>query len=542
MTRAARFPFTVSPCKSLLLPLLIPGQGNRRRKPRIQTVRAALHAGMSLPHHRRKLSSGFPFLEQPMARLTTRWHHTRPCSAGAGILLLLPLLVGSAAARAQEPLALTGGTLIDGRGGTPVPDAVVVIRGGRIECAGRRGTCPIPAGVRAVDVRGRWVMPGIVDAHVHYSQTGWADGRPDALDMRERFPYIETVAKLKDPRPFYRANLCSGVTATFDVGGFPWTWTLRAPAEHDPLAPHIAAAGPLLSTRDHWLNVPAERQFLYIGTDSAVEAGARYLIANRTDAIKVWFLVGAASPDTADWKRRIRIAGDMARAAGIPLIVHATGLWQAKEALGAGAKLLVHGVSDRAVDDEFLELARRNGTVYTPTLVVSNGYLQLRGRAFDRAAYGESLACVDPATRAKAFLTDSLPGALPAEQVARAKQAATQRFAVEADNVRRVHAAGIAVAMGTDAGNPLTLHGPSVYLEMEALRAAGLTPMQVIVAATRNGALAMGRLADFGTIERGKIADLVVLRADPVADIRNVRAVELIVRGGTVHRRSDLTF
>jgi imidazolonepropionase-like amidohydrolase len=456
--------------------------------------------------------------------------------------LRLGLLMCGGALHAQEPVALAGATLIDGRGGGAVPDAVVVIRGGRIECAGPRSACPVPAGVRTQDVRGRWLMPGIVDAHVHYSQTGWADGRPDALDMRERFPYIETIAKLKDARPFYRANLCSGVTATFDVGGFPWTWTLRAAAERDPLAPHVSAAGPLLSTRDHWLNVPGERQFLHIGTDSAVVAGARYLIANRTDAMKVWFLAGATSPDTASWKRRIRTAGDMARAAGIPLIVHATGLWQAKEALRAGAKLLVHGVSDLPIDEEFLELARRNGTVYTPTLVVTSGYLQLRARSFDRAAYGESLACVDPETRAKAFLSDSLPGGQTAEQVAQAKQAAARRFALEADNVRRVHAAGIAIAMGTDAGNPLTLHGPSVYLEMEALHAAGLTPMQVIVAATRNSALAMGRLADFGTIERGKIADLVVLRADPLADIRNARTVELVVRGGTVHRRSDLTF
>lgn len=457
-------------------------------------------------------------------------------------LIPLALLVWSPAARAQDPVALAGATLIDGRGGPPVPDAVVVIRAGRIECVGARSACPVPAGVRTVDVRGRWLLPGIVDAHVHYSQTGWADGRPDALDMRERFPYIETIAKLKDPRPFYRANLCSGVTATFDVGGFPWTWTLRAAAEWDPAAPHVSAAGPLLSTRDHWLNVPGERQFLYMGTDSAVLAGARYLIANRTDALKVWFLAGASSPDTTDWKRRIRLAGDMARDAGIPLIVHATGLWQAKEALRAGAKLLVHGVSDVPVDDQFLELARRNGTVYTPTLVVTSGYRQLRARAFDHAAYGESLACVDPATRAKAFLSDSLPGGASAEQAAQASQAAARRFALEADNVRRVHAAGVAVALGTDAGNPLTLHGPSVYLEMEALHAAGLTPMQVIVAATRNGALAMGRLADFGTIERGKIADLVVLRADPVADIRNARTVELIVRGGTIHRRADLIF
>jgi len=98
------------------------------------------------------------------------------------------------------------------------------------------------------------------------------------------------------------------------------------------------------------------------------------------------------------------------------------------------------------------------------------------------------------------------------------------------------------VAMGTDAGNPLTLHGPSVFLEIEALERAGLRPMEVIVAATRNGALAMGRLGDFGTVEAGKMADLVVVDADPLQAVRNLRRVSLVVRGGHVHRRADLEF
>jgi imidazolonepropionase-like amidohydrolase len=461
------------------------------------------------------------------------------------LLLSVPLVLATAAhAHAQEPedVALVGATIIDGTGAEPLADGVVIVRGGRIACVGAADECRVPDDVARIDVRGRWIMPGIVDAHMHYSQTGWADGRPDALDMRERFPYEQTVAALKDPTPIYRANLCSGVTATFDVGGYPWTWGLRDDAEQSALAPHVAAAGPLLSTRDHWLNMPAERQFMHIATDSAVEAGARYLVANGTDAIKVWFIHGPTSPDSADWSRRVRLAGGAAEAAGVPLIVHATGLWQAKHALRAGAKVLVHGVDDQAVDDEFLNLARNVGTVYTPTLVVTDGYRQLRARNFDNEAYGESLRCVDPETRGKAFLTDSLPGGQSEEAIAQAREAVARRFELNAANVRRVHGAGIPVAMGTDAGNPLTLHGPSVYLEMEALQAAGFSPLAVIGAATRNGALAMGRLDDFGTLERGKIADLIVLTADPAADIRNVRAVERIMRAGVLHSRSDLEF
>jgi cytosine/adenosine deaminase-related metal-dependent hydrolase len=84
----------------------------------------------------------------------------------------------------------------------------------------------------------------IVDAHVHFSQTGWADGRPDALDLREQWPYEKTEAELESrPERFFRTYLCSGVTAVFDVGGYAWTTRLWRRADVDPLAPHVAAAG-----------------------------------------------------------------------------------------------------------------------------------------------------------------------------------------------------------------------------------------------------------------------------------------------------------
>lgn len=108
------------------------------------------------------------------------------------------------------------------------------------------------------------------------------------------------------------------------------------------------------------------------------------------------------------------------------------------------------------------------------------------------------------------------------------------------ENLRRVRDAGIPIAMGTDAGNPLTLHGPSVFLEMEAMQEAGMTPMEVLVASTRTAADAMGRVADLGTVEVGKAADLVVLGADPTVDIANVRRIEWVVRRGKVWSRDEL--
>lgn len=431
--------------------------------------------------------------------------------------------------------AFVGATIIDGTGAPP-RRGTVVMRDGKVACVGE---CEVGADVHAIDARGKWIIPGLVDAHVHYSQTGWADGRPDALDLRERFPYDSTVAELeRSPERFYRSWLCSGVTATFDVGGYPWTWGLRGPAERSTSAPHVAAAGPLLSTLDHWLNLPASRQFVHTAGDSATRAGARMIAAHGSDAVKVWYLAGASSPDTAALKARLRAAAEEARRAGIPLIVHATNLWAAKEALRAGAKLLVHSVEDRPVDEEFLRLAREAGTTYNPTLTVREGYVQLRERRFDPE--GLAMECVDPATRRKAHLTDSLP-APPSGDAAAYRARIAEGYRTMLANLKRVHDAGIPVAMGTDAGNPLTLHGPAVYREMEAMVEAGLTPMEVLVASTRNGARTMGR-TDFGTLEPGKLADLVVLDADPLADIGNVRRVALVARGGEVWTRKELEY
>ena len=433
--------------------------------------------------------------------------------------------------------ALTHATVIDGTGAPPKHDATVVMRGGKVECV---GACPIAADVEVIDARGRWIIPGLVDAHVHYSQTGWADGRPDAMDVRARMPYDSIVSVLEaHPERFFRSYLCSGVTATFDVGGYPWTWAMRSRAEASRAAPHVAAAGPLLSTIDHWVNVPAARQFVFMGGDSATLAGARMMVHNHSDAIKVWYLSGPPSPDTAQFQARLRIAAAEARRGGIPLIVHATDLWQAKDALRAGARVLVHSVDDAPIDDEFIALAKQAGAIYTPTLTVTGGYVMLYARHFDPT--GVPMACVDPDTRHKAALTDSLTTGLPEAQLNAVRQRIAAQRQVMSANLRRVRDAGIPIAMGTDAGNPLTLHGASVFNEMDAMAQAGMTPMEVLVAATRTAARAMGR-ADIGTLEPGKLADLVVLDADPLASVANLRRVRLVARGGEIWTREELEY
>jgi imidazolonepropionase-like amidohydrolase len=277
-------------------------------------------------------------------------------------------------------------------------------------------------------------------------------------------------------------------------------------------------------------------QFDFMQDEPTVRAGVRAHHAAGAEAIKVWYI---DVPDSLHpWaKAMLFAAADEARKAGLPLIVHATELPNAKEAVQAGAKVLVHNVDTGTIDTEFLQAVKRAGTIVIPTLTVLEGYMDVAMGRSPELRY--PLDCVDPATRRK------LETVLPDSLTRRGREfwnspGGRSLMTTSMDNLGRLYRAGVPIAMGTDAGNPGTAHGPSVYREMELMQQAGMPAAAVFASATIVAARAMGLEGDVGSVEKGKRADLAVFEADPTHDIANARRVRFVVRNGVLHSREEL--
>ena len=448
------------------------------------------------------------------------------------------LLVGAPGCRSSDTsraaLVLQGGTLIN-PGAAPVPKANIVVENGRITCAGTATACPPPAGAKQVDITGDYVGPGLVDAHVHYSQTGWVDGRPDAVNLRAQYPYDSVVTALAShPEHFHRAYLCSGVTTVFDVGGFPWSLDVARRTGNADDAPRVVATGPLLATIK--IDPDMMGAFAFMSDEATVRAAVRENHARGAGAIKVWYI---QVPDSLRQhaKAMLMAAGDETRKVGLSLVVHATEPRTAREAVEAGAAVLVHEIDADTVNADLIALIKRSGTIVIPTVSVYAGYADVSlGRS---PALRYPLECVDPATRQKllTILSDSLRGPGKAFWTSPDSKRLTSNTR---KNLQRMYAAGIPIAMGTDAGNPGTAHGPGVFGEMEAMQEAGMPAGAVFASATIIAARAAGLDKDVGSVEAGKRADLTVFDADPTADARNARQVRSVVRNGVLRSHDEL--
>ena len=400
---------------------------------------------------------------------------------------LIVVVIGSAAL-GQGPTTsavavFEGARVIVGDGRAPIENASFVVNGARFGQVGRTADVRVPAGATRVSLAGKTVMPAIVDTHTHLSQT-----RERLLDDLRRRAYFGVGAAL---------SLGQDTTdVSFQVRGE----TTPGLARFFTAGRGITAPEPGRTTAPYWVTTTAEAR-------KAVQDDA----AKKVDIIKIWVddrmgTVKKLSPDLYG------AVIDEAHKHGLRVIAHIYTLDDAKATLRAGLDAFAHGVRDKDLDDEFMTLVKqRRDLVLGPNMPD-------RGVAAD---------------------IDWLRPSLPAAEFEALQKGNTNRpdvhdfWNIQARNLAKMNAAGVRIVVGTDGNTPYAPH-----VEMADMVAAGMTPMQVIVAATRNGAQFL-KMTDAGTIETNKSADFLVIDANPVGDITNTRKISSVYLRGTAIDRSS---
>ena len=382
-------------------------------------------------------------------------------------------------ASAQSVTAFEGARLIVGDGRV-IENATLVVEGAKIAHAGAAADARVPAGAARVNLAGKTVMPMLIDTHVHLSFTR------DALirDLRMRAYY--------------------GVSAVLSMGTDNYElFDLRGHAIPDAARFFSAGRGitmpePGRITVPHWITTEAEGR-------KVVEE----LAGRKVDIVKIWV-------DTRAGKYRKltpEIYGaivDEAHKRGLRVTAHIFDLEDAKGLIRAGIDVFAHGVRDRDIDDELIALFKQR-----PNLILTPN-LPERGVKADLSWLRAGLSA-DEFTRLEVTNVD---------------RADVQAFhGIQARNLAKLHAAGVRIMVGSDGNRPWGPHDQMLNMVL-----AGMTPMQGIVAATRNSAEFL-RIADAGTLQAGKSADFIVLDANPLDDIANTRRISaVILRGAAVDR------
>ena len=398
-------------------------------------------------------------------------------------------------------------TLIDGTGGPPQMDAVVAIRDGKILHAGpSSGWLEPQEGFVALDLDGQFVLPGLIDAHVHLAGSGEADSQFEAEDGAMALKILSNAQK----------NLAAGITAVRDLGG--WNeieFVVREWIRRGEFAgPRMCLAGRFISITEAGAEYYEGMYRVADGVDE-IRKAVREQVMHGADLIKIGVtgavLVEHGEPGSTHFsEEEIRALVQEAHKFGRRVAAHTHGADGIRKALRAGVHTIEHGTF-LYQDPAAIQFMAEHGIILLPTLKVGWDIL----------------------------LSDNLQ--VPAWIMEKNK--ATQDEAVR--SLKLAYEAGVPIAMGSDVGTPLNFHGEN-GLEIYWMGQAGMSPMDAIVAATGNAARALGWDKWLGTLEAGKVADLIVVDSNPLEELRvlaDKTHLQFVIKEGNVvacHTGNDL--
>ena len=393
---------------------------------------------------------------------------------------------------------LYGAVLWDGVQPEPRSGLAVVVEGDRVVEV-RPAERLSPRGHEVIDLSGAFLLPGLIDMHVHLVWSGGSDPANVVASEGEQMTVVRAVANAV-------AQLEAGVTTVRDLGG---NWDIpitvaRAIERGYVRGPRVIAAGKTIimtGGHDPFWGIPSD------GPQAVLHA-VRRQVSRGAGVIKVAATGGVyGRPEGEEigqcelTEEELSVAAREAHRFGLRVAAHALGAEGIASAVRAGVDTIEHGIF---LTEEILTEMRRRGTALCPTLLVYR------------------------------TIAENRSGTIPAYAVHKARQAAE----AHRESFRMAIATGIPIVAGTDAGSPDTPH-PSLVEELELMREYGMAADQVLASATRVAADVLGRAASIGTVEPGKVADLLAVDGDPLENLAHLRRVRCVLRAGTVVRSDD---
>ncbi len=435
--------------------------------------------------------------------------------------------------------------LIDVETGKIKANQNILIKGEKIISISSRKTHS-KEGVTIINGIGKYIMPGMIDTHIHFFQTGGLYTRPDALDMQNVVPYEKEIQFAKDIIPdSFKRYLRLGITSVMDVGGPFYNFAIRDNVAKNNLSPNVYLTGPLFSPYQPEAfskleDIPIEK------ITSIEEATVLFnkMLPYKPDFIKIWYIVNKENPADKNFPIVKHIA-ELSHKNNLKLAVHATQQKTAELAIKAGADILVHSIRDHIIDDKFIDLLKKKNITYIPTLIVSKNYLKAflaRPENHLQDLYFANPKVYGSMTDLKKYADNEVPRRI--KEVRADEEKFWLRYrkndSVSFANLKRLTEKGVNIATGTDAGNIGTMHASSYIQEIETMQKSGMNAIDIIKASTINAAKGFGLDASIGSIAEGKLADLIILDKNPLENIQNLNTIHKVLKSGNVLGISEL--